>query len=131
MERKVKALLQEWNVVQEQLAAIKEKEMELRKKIKEIVFPTYQQGVNSVDIAQGYVLKMTPSYTMKVDNDVLSSIKSQLIDEGVPVDEIFRYKAEVNTASYKKLNDASKLKLSQVITISEGACKLEIVKPKK
>ena len=66
-EQVSQAEMEEWYTLTEQLVTLKEREMELRKKIFAANFPNPKEGTNTVPLTGGWVLKGQFKIDRKVD----------------------------------------------------------------
>jgi hypothetical protein len=130
------AKLAEWYMaVQEALAAkaIIEKEQAIRKEVAEMFFPDPTEGTNTLELAEGYKLKLTHKIDRKIDIATLEAVKVQLREMGVNPDPLVEMKPSLVVKAYKGLwqvnKDAAKV-FEQALTIKPASPILEIVAPK-
>jgi hypothetical protein len=90
------------------------------------------EGTNSLDLTDGYVLKATVQYTRTVDKAAFLNIADQLRELiGPKVDEVVRWKPELATGEFRKLQGDAAALLNSVITTKSGLAGMEIVLPKR
>jgi hypothetical protein len=130
---------------QEDLAKLKDEEMELRKYIVKKAFAGGKEGTNTQELGNGYELKATIKYNYTLDTDldkvedVLDKI-AKIGNEGAFIaDRLVTWSASFKVGEYRPLcePDASptqkkiKALIDSILTISEAAPTLEIKEPKK
>jgi len=123
--------MDEWFTTTKQLEALKARELELRKKIFNYNFTQPTEGVNSVPLSAGWVLKGEYRINRTVDAPLLANHLADFRKKKIPVDALIRYKPEVVTAEYRKLDEKQRKEFDAVLKISEGTPGLEIVLPKR
>lgn len=80
-----------------------ENELKLRKEMMASFFPAPAEGVNSLELEQGWVLKATYKIDRKIDPSALPAVNAQLRELGINPDPLVRYKPELDTKTYKTL----------------------------
>lgn len=128
------ALLRDWNTAVAQVATCKPliaQEQELRKAVMAEFFPTPKEGVNNLDMGQGWTLKGTYKIDRKVDEAALPAVKEQLRELGINADTLVKYKPELATTSYKALPEQARLIFDTALTIKPGSPTLELIPPKE
>lgn len=128
------ALLRDWNTAVAQVLSCKPimaHEMELRKAVMAEFFPTPKEGVNTVDMGQGWTLKATYKIDRKIDEAALPAVQEQLRALGINADTLIRYKAEVATNVYKGLSEQARLIFDTALTIKPGSPAIELTPPKE
>jgi hypothetical protein len=123
--------LNDWYVMQKQMAKLRVSEMFLRKKIFAALFPDPHEGTNSFDLGDGYVVKGVYSITRDVDAGTLQNCADLLRQNGIRVDDLVNYKPSLAKANYNRLTEEQKQMFDQVLIVKPGSPSLEIVKPKK
>jgi hypothetical protein len=123
--------LNNWYTLNEQLAQIKEQEMELRKKIFGSYFPTPVEGTNIAELSAGYIIKGKRVISRTVDAENLVTMRPMLTQEGIAVDSLIKYKPELILPAYRALSEEQRLKFDNVLTIKDVSPALEIMKPKR
>lgn len=124
--------LHEWQVASQELKALKEREMQLRKVLASAFFPTPSEGTNTLEIGNGYKLKGVFGMDRKVDEAALKAADKALRDAGVPLDDLVRWKPDLSITEYRKLDDQPEKKVifDMVIITKPSSPSLEIVPPK-
>lgn len=128
------ALLRDWNTAVAQVAACKPiitQEQELRKAVMAEFFPVPKEGVNSLDMGQGWTLKGIYKIDRKVDEAALPAVKEKLRELGVNADTLIKYKPEVAITIYKALPEQARLIFDTALTIKPGSPTLELIPPKE
>ncbi len=123
--------MERWYIVQEQLSKLKNEEQLLRQKIFNGMFPDPKEGTNSVDLADGFVIKGKRVINRTVDDAAYKASIEELAKAGIPTDEIVRYKPELAVSAYRKLTEEQMHLMDTVLIIKDGMPGLEIVKPKR
>jgi len=130
-------LLMEHKKLQDDLSALKEREMELRKYIVNRAFPKKEEGVNKRELGAGYTLKATIkyNYVLDSDNDKIDAALEKLAkvdNEGSFIaDRLVNWKATLSVSEYRQLDPKYKKIIDEVVTVNDAAPTLEIVEPKK
>jgi len=131
--------------MQDDLAALKEKELELRKYIVNRAFPQKEEGTNTLDLGAGYELKAVVKYNYKLtDNDTVDKTLQEIAavgNEGAFIaDRLCSWTPNFQKTEYNKLKDDAEagnetakqiLKLvEKMLTITDAAPTLTIKEPK-
>lgn len=120
----------EWYALQNQMREIKEREMELRKKIFAFYFQDAVEGTNKLEMQDGYVLNGKRVVNRTVDKGLLVTLTPELQAAGVALDEVIEWKPSLKLAAYRKLTEAQTQLFNQVLVVKDGSPSLEIVAPK-
>ena len=123
--------MERWYTVQEQLSNLKNEEQLLRQKIFKGMFHDPKEGTNSVDLADGFVLKGKRVINRTVDDAAFKASIEELAKNGIPTDQIVKYKPELVTSEYRKLTAEQINLFDTVLIVKDGMPGLEIVKPKR
>ena len=138
-------LLMAHKKLQEDLSALKEKEMELRKYIVSRTFPNRTEGTNTKELGNGYELKAVVKYNYKLsDNDIVEKTLVEIASIGNEgpfiADRLIGWTPNFYKTEYNKLIDdaaagnenAKKiLKLCEnMLIITDAAPTLTIKEPK-
>lgn len=138
-------LLMKHKKLQEDIAALKEEEMTLRKYIVDRAFPQKQEGTNTLELGNGYELKAVVKYNYKLaDNDTVDKILQEIAaigNEGPFIaDRLVSWTPNFLKTEYTNLqeeaakgNENAKaiLKLTEkMLTITDAAPTLTIKEPK-
>jgi hypothetical protein len=138
-------LLMAHKKLQEDLSALKEKEMELRKYIVSRAFPNRNEGTNTKELGNGYELKAVVKFNYKLsDNDVVEKTLAEIAavgNEGAFIaDRLVCWTPNFYKTEYNKLQDDAAagsetaktiLKLvDKMLTITDAAPTLTIKEPK-
>lgn len=129
-------MLNDWYELSEQAAVLKAKENEARRALVAKFFPDAKEGVNTLSIAYGKVLKANVPVTRTVDDPQLEALKKLATSEGrVSVlslcDTLFTYKPSLAVGEWKDLSDDERKLFADVITEKPGMPSLSIETPKK
>lgn len=123
--------LSQWYVMQQELAKLRASEMILRKRIFEHFFPVPEEGTNSVDLADGWVLKGKHTITRNVDQAALQVLSEKFREEGMNPDALIEQKPTLVKRAYNKLTDKQRHLFDQALIVKPGSPALEIVLPVK
>ena len=128
-------LLADWRLWKDSLAIAKEKELELRKQVQKMFFPTPEKGTQRVGLPNGYKLKLVHkiNYTLG-NNDLVNKALDEMSavgNEGTFIAErLVSWKPSLSVREYDALNPQYKAIINKVLTTSDGAPTLEIEEPK-
>lgn len=123
--------LNTWYRLQRELSAIKAQELTLRKKVFAAFFPSPVEGTNTAPLTDGWVLKGQHKITREVDVATLDTLLPELVEAGIPVEDLIVKKPQLVIAQYRELTAEERLLFDQVLVIKDGAPALEIVLPKR
>lgn len=119
-----------WFVLQQQMKAIREEEMELRQKIFAAYFENAEEGTNNHTLPDGFILKGKRVVNRSVDKAALNVLAEDLRKADVNVDELIEWKPSLKLSAYRKLNKDQIWVVDQVLVVKDGSPSLEIVAPK-
>lgn len=134
-----------WQKQVEALAALKEDEIELRKEVVRLKVDKPHEGMNNVDLGNGYTLKagIKINYCLDKDNDKIEAALDQIEaigNEGKFIAErLVKWTPTLSLTEYRTLcDDATKSPdkkrildiVNTVLTTSDGTPSLEIKAPK-
>lgn len=123
--------LERWYVVAKQMEDLKEEEMKLRKKIFNTYFPTPHEGVNSVPMTDGYVLKGTYKIDRKVVEELFVLHAEEFKKAKLPVKDLVLFKPSLSVSEYRLLDEKQRKMFDKALDIKPGAPTLEVVRPKR
>lgn len=110
-----------------------ELEQNLRKRVAALFFPDPQEGTNTVELQQGWKMKLTHKIDRKLDEASLEAVKVQLREMGVNPDPLVAMKPNLDVKAYKGLKainpEASKV-FEQALTIKPASPTIELLQPK-
>lgn len=135
-QAKIQSSLNKWLEIKNKMDALKEQELELRFEIINTAFPNLKdnadaEGVFTFEFSNGSNIKTDAKFNVKIDAEVLSSIKEELITEDlIPIDLIFNYRPTLSTSNYKKLNSDQREKLNTVLLFERATPTLKYNPPK-
>lgn len=139
------ALLMLHKQMQDDIASLKEKEMELRKYIVNRAFPKKEEGTNTLELGNGYELKAVVKYNYRLaDNEIVEKTLEEIAKCGNSgafiADRLVSWTPNFQKGEYNKLNDEAAagdenakkiLKLvSIMLEITDAAPTLAIKEPK-
>lgn len=121
----------EWYRLKGELAAVKAKEMLLRTKIANAIFPMRVEGTNSHDLADGWVLKCKHVITRDIDEAALNILGNEMVSKGIPVANLLKYKPSLVLSEYRKLTEEQRQEFDQVLISKPGTPALDVMLPAK
>ena len=119
----VESLKSEWLETKKTLNSAKAREIELRRKIFDILFSD-SPGVTQKNEELGLRGKIPLYYT--VDEAAYQAMLPDLREKGIP-DHLVKYKASVDLKTLKLLPQHKVAALSECITMKPGLCSLEVI----
>lgn len=137
------ALLEEWQSLVSELqrlktpseddptAGIVEREMLLRKALADTLFRAPVEGANDIDIACGFVLRLTYSVARKMDISEVTAARASLAEIGISLDDLVEWKPSLRVAVYKALPEKVRQAVDRYLTVTPQAPRLEVVERKK
>lgn len=138
-------LLVQHQAIKDQIEVLKTQEMSLRKYIVNRAFPEKKEGINKLDLGNGYELKADVHYNYNIDkpaNEVWQSLEriKKIGNYGAIIsDKLVSWKANFLLKEYRaliKAKDESQeaqailKEISTFLTIKEAAPELDIKAPK-
>lgn len=120
--------LEQWRLATLELSLLKAKEMQLRKELTDENFQTALEGAHTLDIYDGWQLKMTQPFTRSLDQAKMPEVLKQL--KKLKADNAVKVKYELSVTVYRQLDAESKALVDTVLTTKPGAPSLELVGPK-
>lgn len=140
-------ILMLWQKTKDALASAKADEMDIRKLAVKIYVPNPQEGMNNVDLGNGFTLKagVKFNYNLDKDNKKISAVLDEIAaigNEGPFIAErLISWTPNFLLTEYRKLQDEADngnnnakviLKIiGKVLTITDAAPTLEVKEPKK
>lgn len=124
------ALITEWQTAANELKRAKGAEAAARRKVLSTFCPDPKEGANWVPLTDGWRLNVKQSYTYKVDEAALDSMR-QALPAG-SVDELVRFKPELNKRAYSNmLTDDQRRIFDEALIIKPASASVELVAPKE
>lgn len=118
-------MLADWKAAVEELDAVKERELTLRKQLFAGAFPAPAEGTQRVTLTDGTILKGVFKLNRKIDVEVLKNLElSQRVK-----DMVVRYKPELDTKMYRTMSTEDREIFDECLTITPGTPALEIEDP--
>lgn len=130
-------LLVEWDTAKKaaiEAKKIVEAEMEVRKRVMDSFFPKPKEGVNTLDLANGWKLKGTYKLKYKLDETLIELVSDNLRKQGENPDLLIERKPTLKLSQYRDLvkrNELAAKTFSQALTITEESPVVELVAPKE
>jgi hypothetical protein len=135
--------LSEWYTVSEQLKELKKKERALRKEIFNDVFPSPDEGINTLNIDDNYVpegsyksnigycyaLKGVYKYTRSVVEKNIPDVKKHFPPERL--NALIKYRPSLVLSEYNKLNKKQKLVFDHCLVVKPATPSLKIEEVKR
>lgn len=123
--------LETWYKLKDELKRVQAAEMLLRTKIFKGKFPNPEEGTNNYPLADGYVLKAVHVIYRTVDEPILNTLRKELEEKGIVVDDVIKWVPEVKIKNYKAMKPELKKFFEQCLTIKPGSPQMSIVLPAK
>jgi hypothetical protein len=126
-----------WAELEEQASKYKDIEMLARKAIFKKAWPEWKVGVNNYPLFNGWLLKGTGKINYRVDKEMFPQVSEGLASMGLAIDDYLKVSYSLAEGPYNKIvkdesaNQTVGPVLRQMISSSEGAPTLEIVKPRR
>lgn len=118
--------LELWRKTTQDLASVKALEMKLRKELFKENFQAPAEGVNSIELQDGWQLKVNVPYTRSLDQDkapgLLKALKKTAPD-------LIKTKYELSAAEYRKLDEATLTLVDAALTTKPGTPSMELIAP--
>jgi hypothetical protein len=123
-------LIQEWMTYHLHIAEVKsvlQKELELRKKVVDALFPLPDEGTTTFVLPEGLKLRVEYKLNRTVDEALVQTTLSQLRSSGYDIEEVFVWKPSLVTGKYRKLGTEARNIVDQALTTKPAAPSIEIV----
>jgi hypothetical protein len=134
-------LFAQWNTQAAIAKAAVEAERNLRAQVIEAysdaqAFPEFASGTESVDIGEGFDLKILHSLDYKLDNandcerldKVLDQIEKSMEGGAIIAERLVKWKPELSVSEYKLLAPAQKAMIDTVLTIKPASKSVKVHK---
>lgn len=123
----------QWEEAAKELAAIKAKEMLLRRRVFDGIFQNPIEGTMRLRIDDKHELVGINKIDRTVDEAALSAMVKDLYESGIPVDSLLKYKPSLVISEYRKLSENERNYFDHILIIKPGSptLKLETIKDKK
>lgn len=113
------------------LVAAQAEEMKQRRAIIDTFMASQSEGGKTYKIADSKnKLSATIVVNRSIDEGTLYALQSQLLEDGINVEALVRYKPELNIKAYKALTEDQRNVFDQVLTIRDGSPQLSYQEPK-
>jgi hypothetical protein len=119
------ALLQEWRNTKDLLDFYKEHEAKLRPEVQAALFPNASEGTNTLEIGNGWKLKLVAKTNYKIQNDDGPIIQAIAEQTGA-----IKFEPKLSISAYKHLSAVHKAMIDEVLTTSPGMPTLMLEEPK-
>jgi len=117
--------LAEWQAIKTQARQMAEQEKMLRTALFEAAVKDPKEGVNTLELTDGRILKFTHKLNRKVSN--MDRLVEDLANAGVnDVDQYAVPKRTLSVAAYKSATGPARVVLDKYVTTTPGLCDLEI-----
>jgi hypothetical protein len=122
-----------WFKMAEQLKKLRDSEMVLRKRIFSGFFPEPKEGINRVEISNGFNLEVSYPIERKVDEVALDALTPDDWEKvGLSKDVLIKYKPSLVVSAYRQLTDEQRAIFDQILTIKDGSPSgMKVVKKKE
>lgn len=123
-------ILQQWNQAKEELKKWKELEGDLRDILVDHLFnKELTEGTESIDLANGWILKTTKKLSYKLDNaqGEVAAFCASLPDSLSKA--LVRWKPELSIATFRKLDPHTKKQIESILSVESSKPSLELIPP--
>lgn len=126
--------LKRWSELKEKIAEVctplVTEEMELRKEIFSMAFPSPKEGTNNSELQGKWILKGTYKLDRKIDEAALPAVLEQLRKQNVVTELLVKYEPKLSATNYKALSIENQRIFDQAMTIKPASPTLELIPPK-
>lgn len=122
--------LQQYLALSKQAGILADQAMKLRIEIAQTCFPKPKEGVNQLNLGNGYKLKVEHKVNRSIDVAALTAFKDTFEGANINVDELVRYKPELAIGKFKALPENLQVIFGQCLTIRDGTPTVTLVEPK-
>lgn len=131
-EVKMDQLLEQWWNMQQQLAELKTREMDLRKELFAYYFPNPKSGKNSYSLTDGFCLEAEYKVEPKMDFEEFTRLcdTPEFEAAGIHRSDVVEYKPEFRHTLFKKLTADKQDLIEQALTWRPAAPAMKIVRGK-
>jgi hypothetical protein len=126
-------LVMAWLEAKDAADAVKEiiaNELEKRKELFAFLYQAPKEGVNKLELGEGYSIKGTYKLDRKVDEAVLQTVMEELATTGANPDALIEWKPALKTAVYRELTVEQIAIMDKALIIKPSTPTLEFVEPK-
>lgn len=125
--------IQEWWLVDQHLADVKARELELRKRIFGEAFPAPTEGSaqNKLPLADGWILQGDYKINRSVDEATVVSFRAMGDNVATIVDSVIKWKPELKLKEWKALDAETRKLLAEMVIEKPGTPALEVKLPKR
>lgn len=123
--------IEQWQTAVKELAAWKAKEMLLRKRIFNGIFPNPIEGIMKVPIGNVMTLTAVHKVTRDIDGAALATYVRMFHEQGIPIDSLIKYNPSLVISEYRKLSDEQRLMFDHILIIKPGSPTLKIEQAKE
>lgn len=109
-------------------AGIVAQEMELRRMLADRMFAAPAEGANEVEIAAGFVLRLTYKLARKIDWEGLQAARGALAELGISLDGLIEMQPSLRLSVYRSLPETARRIVDNSLTITPQAPTLAVVK---
>jgi hypothetical protein len=135
--QKMNDLLMEWQALKAAIAAKKAellplttREVNLRKTIQELAFPSQAEGTKYYELGEKWRLSSAVRYERKINREQLPSVLMALSSSGVDATNLVRYTPELNVRTYRELPPEHQQLVDTCLETKPKAPELELIPPK-
>lgn len=126
--------LRRWQEVSTAIAHLKDEEKALRESLFQGSFPSPKEGVNTIELPTGEVLKGTHRITRKIDEKLYKENWTKIVKEAAipsPIAQsLIKTKYDLRVGPFKKLDEEQQKLVGNVLIIKPGLPSLELVPAK-
>jgi hypothetical protein len=122
-------VLERWRRIAEQIKALSEEELRLRKQLAASVVPPTEEATRTVELMEGWRLSVQQGMTRNLDANALDATIAQLQQWGVDVDALLPIKRSLSLAAYRKLDGEARMAIDRIITTKPSTPQVKILPP--
>lgn len=119
-------VLGQWQDTKAELESLKRKEAQLRKLLFQGAFPNPVEGVNTITLVDGTIIKGTHKIVRNIDEAALPAVLEKM-PEGIR-DSLVAYKPSLATSVYRKLTAEERKIFDQALIVKPGMPTLEVTR---
>lgn len=120
-----------WYDLQARLKEMKKKESKLRNLVFSYYFPNPDEGVNTFELEDNYVLKGKHSLTRSLDDAKFRASLEEIRQAGIIPETLINYRPSLVKKAYVRLTDDERKYFDRFLIIKNGSPTLEVVLPAK
>lgn len=121
----IKATVERWNEIKEEIRALQASELTLRKFIFAQAFPKPKEGMNRV-IREGMEIAAKHTIYRRVDKTAFATMAPDLRKKGINLDALIEMEPKLVLDEYRKLDVRKRKIFESVLTITDGTPTVDV-----